>query len=136
MSFQQYVLKDQYERVRGLGDRLELMKDQIDWDLFVPLVAGVFNDNKTTGGRPHTDETVVVRCMLLQAWYGLSDEELEFQCCDRLSFRNFLSFPESIPDFSTIWRIRERLRNACVEDSIWAELQRQLDSRGYEVKKV
>ena len=73
--------------------------------------------------------------MLLQAWYGLSDPELEFQCHDRLSFRNFLGFPEQIPDFSTIWRIHDRLNEAEVDAQIWDELQRQLDQKGFIVKK-
>lgn len=135
MSFNQFVLKEQYQKVKGLGDRLELMKRQIDWQPFIPLVQNVYHDSKETGGRPHTDDLVVVRSMLLQAWYGLSDEELEFQCHDRLSFRNFLGFPDSIPDFTTIWKARERLKDAGAEQQIWAELQRQLDRKGYKVKK-
>ncbi len=102
------------------------MKEQINWKPFVPLVRSVYYDNKDTGGRPHTDELVIVRSMLLQAWYGLSDEELEFQCHDRLSFRNFLGFPETIPDFSTIWKARERLKNEATDKKIWSELQKQL----------
>lgn len=134
MSFNKFVLKEQYGKVKGLGDRLALMKEQIDWDPFVPLVKSVFYDNDVDGGRPHTDELVVVRSMLLQAWYGLSDEELEFQIHDRLSFRNFLGFPERIPDFTTVWKVRERLKKAGVDKKIWKELQRQLDDKGYKVK--
>jgi IS5 family transposase len=121
--------------VKGLGDRLELMKNQIDWKPFIPLVKSVFHDNEVIGGRPHTDELIVVRSMLLQAWYGLSDQELEFQCLDRLSFRNFLGFPDQIPDFTTIWKIRDRLKEAKVDTQIGAELQRQLDAKGYKVQK-
>jgi IS5 family transposase len=73
--------------------------------------------------------------MILQAWYNLSDPELEFQCHDRLSFRNFLDFPENIPDFTTIWKIRDRLRTEGVDVSIWAELQQQLDNKGFKVEK-
>lgn len=135
MSFNHFILKKQYEKVRALGDRLELMKQQIDWKPFIPLVRSVFHDDKKQGGRPHTDELVVVRSMLLQAWYNLSDPELEFQCHDRLSFRNFLGYPEGIPDFSTIWRIRDRLEREGVDTLIWAELQRQLDDKGYKVEK-
>jgi transposase, IS5 family len=135
MSFNQFILREQYEKVRGLGDRLELMKGQIDWQPFIPLVRKVFYDNKIDGGRPHTDELIVVRSMLLQSWYGLSDPELEFQCHDRLSFRNFLGFPEIIPDFSTIWKVRDRLQKEGVEPKIWNELQRQLDQKGYTLKK-
>lgn len=135
MSFDQFVLRGQYQRVKGLGDRLELMKQQIDWKPFIPLVRSVFRDDDIVGGRPHTDEIVVVRCMLLQAWYGLSDQELEFQIHDRLSFRNFLGFPDKIPDFSTVWKIRERLKSAGVDKLIWKEFQRQLNGKGYVVKK-
>lgn len=135
MDFNQFILREQYGKVKGLGDRLELMKHQIDWEPFRPLIAQVFHDNNELGGRPHTDELVVVRSMLLQAWYGLSDPELEFQIHDRLSFRNFLGFPEDIPDFSTIWKIRDRLKEYCIEPLIWDEVQRQLGEKGYEIKK-
>jgi IS5 family transposase len=135
MSFDRFILNQHYQKVKGLGDRLELMKHQIDWKPFIPLVKSVFHDNDVIGGRPHTDELIVVRSMLLQAWYGLSDPELEFQCLDRLSFRNFLGFPDQIPDFTTIWKIRDRLKEAKVDEKIWDELQRQLDSKGYTIKK-
>lgn len=135
MSFNQYILKEQYQKVKGLGDRLSLMKEQIDWKPFLPLVKSVYYDDKKTGGRPHTNELIIVRSLLLQAWYGLSDPELEFACNDRLSFRNFLGFTKNIPDFSTIWKARERLKNAGVEEQIWNELQRQLDNKGYKVKE-
>lgn len=135
MSFNQFILKEQYQKVRGLGDRLELMKEQIDWKPFKQIVASVFRDNKETGGRPHTPEITIVRIMLLQSWYGLSDPELEFQVNDRLSFRNFLDFPETVPDFTTIWKIRDRLKEAGKEQKIWNALQHQLNQKGYVIKK-
>ncbi len=135
MSFNQFILKEQYLKVSGLGDRLKLIKEQINFEPFRPLIASVFYDNKDIGGRPHTDEIIVVRAMLLQSFYGLSDQELEFQVNDRLSFRNFLGFPENVPDFTTIWKIRERLIEAGIEPKIWEELQRQLDQNGYVIKK-
>lgn len=135
MTFEAFILKEKYKKVQGLGDRLELMKLQIDWKPFISIVADAFDDNDETGGRPHTDELVIVRCMLLQAWYGLSDPELEYQCHDRISFWNFIGFDQKIPDFSTIWRARDRLKERGKEQFIWDELQRQLDKKGYQVKK-
>src|SRR3989338_2624266 len=135
MSFEAYILQEKYKKVRGLGDRLELMKQQIDWKPFIEIVKDVFDNDTKLGGRPNTDEKVVVRCMLLQAWYGLSDPELEFQCNDRISFQNFIGLDQKIPDFSTIWRIRDRLKERGKERFIWDELQRQLDKKGYKVKK-
>ena len=135
MSFNQFVLREQYSKVKGLGDRLVLIKEQINWAPFVPMVRNVFNDGTPAGGRPHTDEILVVRTMLLQSMYGLSDPELEFQCNDRLSFRNFLGFPEQVPDFTTIWKIRDRLQKDGAEIQIWDEVQRQLDDKGYTIQK-
>jgi IS5 family transposase len=135
MSFEKYVFQEAYLRVKGLGDRLKLIKEQIDWEAFVPLIKSVFRDDKIVGGRPHTDEVLVVRCLVLQALYGLSDQELEYACCDRLSFRNFLGFPDAVPDFSTVWRIRDRLREAGLENKMWDELQRQIDVKGYKIEK-
>ncbi|MBW6461929.1 MAG: IS5 family transposase [DPANN group archaeon] len=110
------------------------MKDKFDWEPFRPIIAKVFYDNKETGGRPHIEEVIIIKTMLLQSWYGLSDPELEFMIHDRLSFRNFLDFPKNIPDFSTIWKIRERLKNTDMETEIWTEVQRQLDAKGYTIK--
>lgn len=134
-SFEQWMLKEEYAKVRGLGDKLVFMSEFIDWKPFVPLVRNVFHDDHMIGGRPHTNELVVVRSMLLQSWYGLSDEELEFQSNDRLSFRNFLGFPNNVPDFTTIWKIRDRLIASGIDKLIWRELQRQLDRKGYVTKK-
>jgi hypothetical protein len=46
MTFDQFILKKQYEKIQGLGDRLELMKKIIDWTRFRPIVASVFRDTK------------------------------------------------------------------------------------------
>src|SRR3989344_4745888 len=135
MSFESYILQEKYKKVKGLGDRLELMKQQIDWKPFIQIVKGAFDNYTELGGRPNTDEKVVVRCMLLQAWYGLSDPELEFQCNDRISFQNFIGLDQKIPDFSTVWRIRDRLKEKGKDKLIWKELQDQLDEKGYEIKK-
>jgi len=46
-----------------------------------------------------------------------------------------LGFPDTIPDFSTVWTFRERLSKTGKDKKIWHELQRQLDSKGLKVKK-
>ncbi len=135
MSFNQFILKEQYKKVKGLGDRLVLMKKEIDWNPFIPLIKSVYFDDDKTGGRPHTDELIIVRSMLLQSWYGLSDPELEFACNDRLSFRNFLDFADNVPDFTTIWKARERLKQNGVDVLLWNELQHQLNKKGFVVKE-
>ena len=77
----------------------------------------------------------MVKLLVLQAWYGLSDPELERQVNDRISFRHFLGYPETLPDYSTVWQLREHLGETGRDRLVWAELQRQLDEKGLTVKK-
>jgi len=77
----------------------------------------------------------MVKLLVLQQWYGLSDPELERQVTDRLSFQRFLGFPEKAPDYSTVWQFRERLAESGRDRLVWKELQRQLDEKGLKVKK-
>lgn len=81
------------------------------------------------------DPVLMVKLLVLQAWYGLSDPELERQVNDRISFRHFLGYPEKAPDYSTVWQFRERLAKTGRDRLVWAELQRQLDEKGLKVKK-
>jgi IS5 family transposase len=81
------------------------------------------------------DPVLMVKLLVLQAWYGLSDPELERQVNDRISFRHFLGYPDKAPDYSTVWQFRERLAETGRDKKVWRELQRQLDLKGLTVKK-
>ena len=130
-----YSLNEEYEKVKKLGDRLAEIDSLINWEAFRPIVAGMYNNRTERGGRPNIDEVVMIKILVLQQWYGLSDPELERQIADRISFRKFLGFPETIPDYSTVWRFRERLIETGKDKEIWKELQRQLKAKGLKVKK-
>src|SRR5512139_1518775 len=93
-------------------------------------------DNKTEkGGRPNCDVIVMFKILILQQWYGLSDLEVERQIADRLSFMEFLGYPDTFPDSRTIWLFRERMTKNDMDKTIWSELQRQLDAKGLKVKR-
>lgn len=135
VSFVSHSLRLEFQRVQGLVGRLLEVEKLVDWERFRPLIAKLYADNLQTGGRPHTDEVVLLKCLVLQSWYNLSDQELEVQLADRLSFRQFLGFPETVPDYSTIWYCRERLAENGQLKKIWKELQKQLNVHGCTVKK-
>ncbi|HLC31963.1 MAG TPA: IS5 family transposase [Candidatus Nanoarchaeia archaeon] len=126
-----FALREKYSKVKSLRSRLEDMKKLIDWNAFLPL----FPERESLRGRPNYEKIVMVKLLFLQGWYGLSDEELEFQVNDRLSFQQFLDFPKTIPDYSTIWRFREELAEDTIIDTIWSELQRQIESKHIKVEK-
>jgi len=67
----------------------------------------------------------------------LSDPALEDALIDRLSFQRFLgiSFDTELPDFTTIWRFRERLIKADLLDEIFTSVLEQLDRRNLIIRK-
>jgi len=129
------ALQKHYERVKKLGDKLSEIDSLIDWEAFRPIVKGLYDNKTEKGGRPNIDEVVMIKLLILQSWYGLTDQELEKRASDRISFLKFLGFPSSIPDYSTVWYFRERLSETGKDKDIWKELQRQLNAKGLTVKK-
>ena len=130
-----FALKEKYERIAKLGDKLAEIDALIDWEAFRPIIKDMFDNQSEKGGRPNIDEVVMIKMLVLQAWHGLSDPELERQVADRLSFQKFLGFPKVIPDYSTVWYFRERLAKTGKDKEVWKMLQLQLDVLGLKVKK-
>ena len=64
--------------------------------------------------------------LFLQSMYNLVDEQAEKEIHDRISFMNFLDYPDVLPDAKTIRYFRERLAKTGRDRIIWNELQRQL----------
>jgi len=126
-----FALQERYERVKTLKPQLEEIKHLLSWSEFDKFFAVA--DSKL--GRPEYDRVLMIKLLFLQSWYGISDEELEFQVTDRLSFQQFLDYPKTIPDYSTIWRFREELQEENVVDKIWEELQNQITAKGFVVQK-
>lgn len=134
MNLINFGAMESYKKINKLGDRLVKVNAVVNWEAFRNIICKAYRDNQE-GGRPHTDEIIILKCLILQAWYGLSDPELEFQINDRISFKNFLGYPEIIPDFTTIWKAKERLQKKGLDKKIWKQLQNQLESKGFTIKK-
>ena len=130
-SLVNFALQEKYAKVKKLRSRLDEMNKLLDWNKFLSL----FPEKESLRGRPNYEKILMLKLMFLQGWYGLSDEELEFQVNDRLSFQQFLGFPNFIPDYSTIWRFREELAESGVIDKIWEELQNQIKEKNITVEK-
>lgn len=92
----------------------------------------------STLGRPGHRVCVMLRVMILQHLYGLSDPQAEEQLRDRLSFQKFvgLTAQEPVPDETAICRFRERLLGCNLQDRLLDILNRQLADAGYLVKRT
>lgn len=134
-SFMSFGLDQAYERLERIGDPFAEIGSKINWDAFPPLLEGMYTNRTEKGGRPNFDVVLMIKILVLQQWHGLSDQAMEREIADKLSFMKFLGFPERIPDSTTIWLFRERLTETDRLDIIWQELQRQLDEMNLRVKK-
>jgi IS5 family transposase len=102
------------------GPRTTAFFDQcekaIPWQTLADSIADLFpkDEDASRGGRPHWPLVTMVKCVMLQKWFGLSDPQLEETLRDRLSFRRFvgLSLGDATPDETTFVIFRKRLREA------------------------
>jgi IS5 family transposase len=119
---------------RGGSAALERVSSLIDWSGFEAKLAGLREDGP---GRPGYRPVLLFKALLLQAWYGLSDAELEFRLGDSLAFGRFvgLSLEDDVPDHTTLCRFRNRLVTARLLETLFDELDRQLEAAGLILKQ-
>ena len=134
-SLVDFALQERYKQVKDLGDRLGELATLIEWEPFREIVGEIYTNTTEQGGRPNIDVVLMIKLLVLQSMYGLSDPELERQANDKISFLKFLGFPEKVPDQTTVWYFRERLSKTKKDEAIWKELQRQLEGKGLKIRK-
>ena len=120
---------------RGGANRvLETIAREVDFSPAEERVAATYS----SGGRPACRVGLLLRIMILQHLYGLSDPQAEEQLKDRLSFQKFvqLGSDEAVPDETTICRFRQRLIQCGLHEQLLELLNRQLEARGYIVKQT
>ena len=119
---------------RGVIPALERVSSLIDWGGFERALAGLRDEGP---GRAGYRPLLLFKALLLQAWYGLSDAELEFRLGDSLAFGRFvgLSLEDEIPDHTTLCRFRNRLVSAGLLEKLFDELDRQLEAAGLVLKQ-
>ena len=80
---------------------------------------------------------MMVKVLLLEQWYNLSDPQMEEALGDRISFRRFvgLGLQDETPDYSTISRFRTELSKRGLSEELFKELEAQLDKRGLILKE-
>jgi transposase, IS5 family len=119
------------------GDPLVSISQLVPWESFRADIEAVVlradEARKSRAGRKAIDALVLFRMLILQSLYNLSDEQVEYQVRDRLSFNRFLElgFEDGIPDGTTLWLFREKLAKAGLIDKLFQRFGQHLEARGY-----
>lgn len=116
---------------------LSSIDKMVNWQALVNIVNCLDKSQSGKGGRPPISFEIKLKMLFLQYTFNLSDEELEDQLIDRLSFQQFvgLSFEQEIPDFTTIWKFKEALIANHLMDRIFSSIVSQIELNGLILKK-
>jgi len=123
--------------ISAKGDPLEMIDRVVPFESFraeiETAVLRPAKEKKSTAGRKPIDVIVMFRMLVLQSLYNLSDEQVEYQVRDRLSFTRFLrlGFEDSIPDGTTLWLFRETLAKAGLIERLFERFGQHLEAKGY-----
>jgi len=122
------------ERLSKLGDKLEWLNSVMVWKIFLPLLNKAKPDKTKTekGGRPPLSNLMMFKVIVLQMLYNVSDEQMEYQINDRLSWKRFLglTLSDKAPDRTTIWDFREMLTNSGVYDALFELFNAEMEKMG------
>ena len=119
ISVEHRILKvDLFERVNQL----------VDWEAITKEISKHYLKGESIDGRQSYSGLILFKMLLLQTWYGLSDEIVEEQIKDRISFSRFclLSMDEKVPDSKVLRRFRVCLAKANAFESLLTMINQHL----------
>jgi transposase, IS5 family len=127
------------EKLSKKQDPLERLNAHIDFEFFRKPLEQFFDKDvdRSKGGRPAYDYVLMFKILILQRYYNLSDDTIEYAILDRLSFMRFLGLGinDPVPDAKTIWLFRDKLASQGMVEKLFSHLDKQLDKDGIIVHK-
>jgi IS5 family transposase len=131
---------DVAKRYAGLDakkDPLVGIDTLVPWESFRERLEGAWRRpaaaRKSAAGRKPWDAIVMFKAIVLCELYNLSDDQVEYQLRDRLSFVRFLGLglEDAVPDAKTVWLYREQLAQAGIIERVFDDFDGHLRSQGY-----
>jgi IS5 family transposase len=116
-------------------DPLQQLNNIIEWEVFRPCWESIA-PHRAPGqpGRKAIDRMLLFKLLVLQQMYNISDEQLEYQVHDRVSFRRFLGLKleDEVPDATTVWLFRKQLQEAGLIEGLFEQFSSYLEAHGYQ----
>ena len=130
LSFTEAEYSNRRKRTKK-EDFLDSMDEIIPWKAWVALIEPYYYCN--TRDRRAKDIETMLRMYLLQNWYHLSDEGVEEAIYDSYAMKKFLKLDfskESVPDATTLLKVRHILEDNGIGAKIFADVKDRLDRGG------
>ena len=112
---------------------LPRLKELVPWEDFRGKLEVIYGH----AGRRSFDVVMMFKILILQSLYNLSDDEMEYQIMDRLSFMRFLdmALDSRVPDAKTIWLFRSKLEEHKLTRKLFDKFNAFLAESGFVAKK-
>jgi len=141
-TYQYNILAEEnrLERLSAMGDPLEKVSEHIDFEEYrAKLEESALTQDKdpSKGGRPPTDVVLLWKMALLQDWYNISDDNVEYMVNDRLSFQRFmgLGLNDKVPDANTLWDFKEKLAQKETDKELFEMFVAKMEGDGVITRK-
>ena len=132
-----FDLSKRYAGLDAKNEPLAKIDEVVPWEDFRGCLDAVCRRpdkaRKSRAGRKPWDAVVMFKTIILSALYNLSDDQVEHQIRDRLSFMRFLGLglEDRVPDAKTVWQYREQLTQAGVIETLFETFDGHLKDLGY-----
>ena len=127
-----------FDKLEKNGDPLRQLNDVIPWESFRPTLNAVREKKRKSnaGAKPY-DVVMMFKILVIQSLYNLSDDALEYQILDRISFMRFLglNLGDRVPDAKTIWLFREQMTKGGLIKKLFRQFDQFLRNSGFAAKK-
>ena len=127
-----------YEKLDATGDPLVQLNKVIQWERFRSQLEKIHEkDRKNNAGAKPYDAVMMFKILIIQSLYNLSDEAVEYQILDRMSFMRFLglNLGDPVPDAKTIWLFREQLTQGGAITRLFKQFEGYMRENGFAAKR-
>jgi IS5 family transposase len=117
-----------------LFDRVNLILEAVDIETELKKY---YNKGQSIDGRESYSSVILFKMLLLQYWYGISDEAVEENVKDRISFSRFcgISMDANVPDSTVLSRFRSCLAKQKAFDQILDLINQKMEEEELQVVK-
>jgi len=132
-----FDLSDRYARLDAKMDPLFETDAVVPREEYRPTLERVWRkpdaERKSHAGPKPIDAVRLVKTLVLSALYNLSDDQIEYQVRDQLSFMRFraLGLEDRVPDAKTVWLDREALAKAGMVEALFPQFDGYMARQGY-----